>query len=434
MAAGVTQPGIAGTTTFLEDDANADSNLDADAGTYSPSDIVAKALPSADVTDLATFTKYIKSKCSIQNGDGAGVATTTFKVRNVRVAFDTGKTYLVSTVGQANRWTKFGDKIQGASGKPSGRNGAVLDCGAQTVFRGNVQIYGSMIRINTTGGIVFQPGAAGLAGELINCILETSGNGAIVFGATGQPLQLIDDISVVMGGTGVITQFLADFIDRIRITVTGSNPNHINTAGQFAARNVEFAGTPTDGDVRYNGGTPAALINPTFSGNARQYGSCGGIVEEWFEWSPTAVFYNTGAFVAGIPIQFLDVAGTVLLDLTTDALGGFDYNIVGPTVYDDAMKVRTITGATPVPTDRGPFTVRVNMGPSANPLYESYEYQFSWPYRNLPGNFGKQMLPMRGVDIVIYPAGFFSQAAPPPVIPMEASGVERIFAQVPEAA
>ena len=428
MAAGITQPGAAGTTIFLEDDTNADANLDADNGTYSPADIVAKGLASGDEIDMGSFQKSFRSKASIQNGDGTGTATTTFKAQNLSLEFDNAKSYSVSSVGQANRWTKWGVKVQGAAGKPSGKNGVNINFNASTIIRGNQQIYASKLKQWGSGLFQFLPNATGLTAEMINTLLE-SVTASITVGTPGGPYQYIYNVDITLGGSSVVSNLVGDFTERVTIAVTGSNPHHINTNSAFAVRDLVLIGTPTIADIRASGAS--ALINPTFSGNAPQY-TLIGQMDEHFSYDPVCQDYLLGSPVSGLPIRILDVDGNIIFDLTSDSLGGFSYN--AGTVYENALKARTIVGTGLVVTDRGPFRTRVNLDGATIATKAGYEYFWTWPYFNLPSTFGKQLLPITNEIIPIYPAGYFNQGGEPPVIPIEASGVERIFAQVPEAA
>jgi hypothetical protein len=438
VAAGITQPGVAGSTIFLEDDSHADADLDGVLDVYHPSDIVAKGLGSGDVTDLATLTKSFRSKATIQNGDGSGTAVTTFEAQNMRLLFDSGKTYAVSTVGSANRWTKLGQKVQGASGKPGGRSGCTIDFGATTTIRGNMLLYGSTLR-TAVGAMNLQPGASGLSAEIVSCLLESAGN--ISIGTAAAILQMIYNVEFVLGGTGVISNLNAEEIERIWVVLTGSNLYFISTGAAFNVRDGIFVGTPAAADIRFTGGVEAHLIAHTWSGNAPKLDIAATGVSEWGSFNTLTLDKDTGLVVAAVPVRIVDDATSeVVFDGVSDANGGITFNNdpagSGRAVFANAVRLAKHSGSGPVVTEeRGPWTVQVNQTGATLPAYPGFSYKMAWKYSDLPNGYGKQY--ERNMVEAI-PLGFDDAPAPAvdPIridaLPIPAEGMIQIEAEVPE--
>lgn len=393
MADGISQPGGAGTTIFFESDAHADADLDGVLDKYHPQDIVVKALASGDAINLGTNIPSYKFRASVQNGDGVGTATTTFELTNVRVMFDATKTYLVNATGRANRWTKFGTKVQGAAGKPSGKNGVVLDVSANTSITGNILIYGSLIR--STGVLTINPAATGLTSEVINTILEATGN--VSLGSGGFPIQVAYNVDIVLNGSAVVLLLGIAAAERLTISAGPSSPYCFNTGTGGSVRFLILIGTPLTRDIRWNGaGGELDLIDVVWTGNAPQLEVIGtSYVNIWSSCYPVTRDGGDGSIVANVPVELLDREGAVVASGITDALGNLTFG-VAPT--DNAVKVRRLrfTGVLE-DDDRGPFTWRVNYGPSALPAYLPSTKLFVWPYSDLPSGFGKQHLPLTDV-------------------------------------
>lgn len=331
---------------------------------------------------------------SLQNGDGVGTAVTTFRATDVRIEFLNGRTYSVSAVGQVNRVTHFGNKVVGANGYPSGRNGVMMDCGAIPTIRGLIKLYGSYIRQNAAGAINLIPGSSGLLGEIVNCILETtSGTGNIVCGLINQELDLLYNVDFVLGGTGAITNILANTAQRITIAVTGSNNYCINSGSPYTIRDCVLIGTPLLSDLHNIAGiTDQNLIDPTWTGNAPKIDVTNGNINEWFGFNVESLSPDTGIVVPGVPIEVYDSFDVLVASGITNAQGNIAFG-AGP--FTSALKVLVHTpGTPPVPVEQGPFRVVVNQGASALPGYIGYTSYFTWIYRDLPSGFGKQYFPM----------------------------------------
>jgi hypothetical protein len=435
VANGITQPGVAGTTIFLQDDTHADASLDGVAGSYTLSDIVAKALASGDAISNGTFQRSYRMKASIFNGDNAGTAATTFKETNCGIFFDSGKTYTVVPTGSANRRTEFGTLVEGASGKPSGRDGVQMVCGTSLTFRGQILLYGSYIR-TTSGAITLAPSSAGLAGEVINCIFQSAGSVLVGNDATGK-LQRVYDLKILSSAAssaGAVTQWGADSAERITI-VTNTANNFIRSTSRIRIKDLVLIGTLT-GIVPFDLNNISSfdwdLVNPTFSGNTPQYDNSSiSYINEWFGFDVLTVNGDTGAIVSGIPIQIYDSFGTLVIDAVTDADGRISYGTVGD-ITENALKVRRLRKLEYAFDDFYPFHIIANSGTGSNPAFAEQDYYINWASRDLPNGYGKQFSPMLEV---IYLAPPQAPAAPPaPMtieqIPVPAEDVQMILTPV----
>jgi hypothetical protein len=392
MAVGVTQPGGVGTTIFVFDNASA-----ADTIAYHFAEISA-AFP-ADFVDNGTTPKSYRSKVSLQVGDtGVGTAATTLSDTNVTVIFDATK-QLVYRNTQLSSWsTVFGTKT-GTGNQASGRSGVnIYSSGTITTIRGNIQLYGS--RITATGRLTINNALTGLTGDVVNCLLESTGTGVISgvdFGATGFPFDNIYDVdvmgAVVSGAVGITQAIVANTMERV--TFGGNPPAFIRSSSLgITAKDIAFFGTPVTSDVIWTGTAATSnwvFIRPRWSGNAPKF-SGGGLTNdpangthEYWGWDVKTVDRN-GAAVANIPVKLTDIFGNVAVDTLTGANGQVTY---GSGISANFTVVRDhypdAAGAYAV-RDRSPFTVEINVGPAANSNYLSRVYKFDWPGLST-GNF-----------------------------------------------
>ncbi len=427
----VTATGIVcGTPMTFQDDTLPDASLDALAGSYSFLDLALKC--PGTMVDLGTTQKSFRGLGTIQNGDGVGTAVTTLQDKNATVLFDSGKTYQLSAVGLANRWTKLGTKIQGASGNPGGRQGCALHLGGLTTLRGNFQLYGTILRQVGSGSILLTPQAAGLTSEVIDCLIETtSGASNVQFGSGAGNIQVVYNTIVVLGGTGVLNNILVDDCELLTVVVTGTNQYFINTAATFTVADPILIGTPAVADIRYTGAAEAHLINPTWSGNAPQNLVATNYLNQWFDFDVLAADTTTGAVVSSVPIRVYDKNSVLLLDALTDAQGWITF---GTGLFMDRLKVaRHLGSPTSVLEEMGPFTISVNEGVGALSGYAGYNYKFTWPYRNLPSGYGKQYA--RVMELIrMYPPT--APVLPTPVlygdVPIALDGEIRYEDELPE--
>lgn len=411
MAAGITQPGGAGTTIQMEDNTNADADLDVGLGVdlYTLEDIVLKGLASGDAIDLGTnpADKAWRLRASLQNGDNVGSQPTTLRGKNCTVCFDATKTYSVSTVGASNRRTEFGDKITSPNGKPGGKNGIKFIMAATSTWRGQIFIYGSLIA-TTVGNINLIPGIN--AGEIINAILQAPGTFAIGQSTTGN-LSLVYNLDIVCTSASpanVIANWGADQAERV--TVECSTPQRfISTGAVLRIRDLVLIGAPTITDLLHSSTSDWDLIEPVYSGAALQIqtASAGRYVNEWWRWLPILISASSGASkIANVPVRLLDLDGVDLLGSGasaiqyTDSQGLIAYNPVDPTltIFDNVIKARRfVGGASAAWEGRGPFTARFNLDGAILPGYLGTQFQFDFP-RRIYGAAQEQLSPV--LDVV----------------------------------
>jgi hypothetical protein len=380
MAAGITQPGGAGTTIMLQDDVHADAGGD---GSYKRSEIYAKY--PADFLDVAavlgvTLPKPLFiSKVSLQNGDGAGTAATTFKDQDGSLWFATGKTYIVSAVGVANRMTELGIEVPGAIGKPTGRNGMDMWCGLTPTIRGNMKIHAG--KIDTIGGLVFQPGATGLTARLIDMILEATGN--MGFGTSAGEMSFIynvDGVSLGAGAAGGLVQFNCPSAERLVFSAPNAS-EIIRTGGQVKVKDMVMVGSASNAaDMRNSSGIgPWILVDCTYSGLNPQADLATTDIEDWRTWN-LRVMRDAGVTCVSKRVKLLDEDLVAIVDAITDAEGQVTY---GSGMNAGSVKVRA-TPASLVVNERAPMTLIINDPTFADydPTLESYSRPYTWPGKN----------------------------------------------------
>lgn len=398
MADGIFQTG-AGATITLQNDTHADADLDGINDVYSAEDIDLKGLASGDCIDHNTNHRSYRFKATIQNGDGTGTAATTFKESNVVINFDNTKTYLVSATGAANRRTEFGALVQGAAGKPSGKDGVQMLMGAACTLRGQILLYNSYLK-TSAGNINIIPGSAGLVGEIINCIMQSAGSFAIGQDTTGnlQRIFNLDLTSFASNVSGAVTNWGADFAERVTVATNTAN-NFIRTGARIRIKDLVLIGTLqglTPADLSNTGVNEWDIVNPIWSGNANQYGVVNANVNEWFGYGIQVVNRDTGDPVANVPVKVTDVFGSVVVNAITDSNGHISFGTVGD-VTENALKVRRRTNAA-LFNYFYPFTVQVNQTGAINSGFSNTNYKKDWPFTDLPSGFGQQFYPV--YDIV----------------------------------
>lgn len=388
MAAGVTQPGGAGTTIFIYDNASA-----ANATNYTFAEI-STAFP-ADFVDNGTTPKTYRAKVSLQIGDtGVGTATTTLSDTNVGVFFDSPRGLLWRSTQQTSWNLQLGTKV-GSGNQATGRNGCLIyTANAVPFLRGNYGLYGTTW-VHSNGLITAHGNVAGLTTEMINCILGHTGTGANSSWAMGTTTNAISNVynvdwwgNVSAANNGVITTF--NFTTAERLTIGGpSMPYFIRSSSNtLSAKDIVFFGTPTVADITPTG-TPISwdLVRPKWSGNAPRMGvgtfAAGTIRELWI--ADTKVVDRNGDGVASIPVKITDSIGTVQVNTTTTATGRIAF---GSGLTTNAIVVRDHygDGVSYLTRDRSPFLFEINTGAAANTSYPGLRYYTDWP-TDANGNF-----------------------------------------------
>jgi hypothetical protein len=265
----------------------------------------------------------------------------------------------------------------------------------------------------------------------------TSGAGNFVLGvASTGTIQLIYGLTVVLGGTGVVSNFAADLARFVTFVVTGSNAFFINTGAAFSIGNGTFSGTPTTADIHYTSVNEAVLVNHAWSGNAPKVDNVNGAISGHVTFGVHSFDALTGDIVSAVPVDILDREGATVVTGVTNASGNIVFGSVG-TILENALKVERIMSSPSNPTydARGPFTARVNLTGTTLSQYAGYEYKFSAPYTDLPNGYGKQYrpfmldLPMAapvaaGTQTFVIGAGTSHSIRPTPEIRVEVPPVQ----------
>jgi hypothetical protein len=381
MAQGITSNA---TTIFLEDNNHADAGGD---GSISFADISTK-LP-ADCLDVATalavalpFRLYVFKK-GLQLGDGTLTNATTLKDSDCIVVFVNTRTYVVANNGGSaailSRKTEFGIRINGSSGKPSGRNGVDMYTPVAPTWRGTVQVFGS--KLKTIGNMIFQPGAGGSLGALINDLLEATGT--LGYGTTAGELSEIYNVdAAITGATSSLVQF--NCLTAERLTITAPNSSIIiSTAGQVRCKDMVMIGNnPSQTDLRNVATGPWQLVNHTFTqAGAVLTQAAASNIELWYSWNVRVTNGITGSPLANKRVQLKSLAGLLVVDAATDSEGQLTY---GGGLTQDCVMVLIAISNSLVFSDLGPFTIVVNDRTFADydSTMEEYTRTFTWPGYN----------------------------------------------------
>lgn len=445
---GVLQVGAggAGANITVEDNTNVDAGGD---GSYSLADIaaacVAKGFFAADgVTPAVSRASLIAGYGAISretyftfvtvtNGDGVGVTPTTIKDVNVDWNFITGKTYVVSNVGVANRTTEFGVEIPGSAGKPSSQSGVDVYFGAAPTLRGASKIFGC--KFVAVGNLIFQPATTGLNSRIVNFIGEATGT--LGFGlSTGEIAYMFNvDATSTTAGAGGLVQF--NCLDAERLVIAAPNATQIiATAGIMNARDVVLVGgAGTTADFRNTtGGIGARWVLRDWVWSREGPNTLSNVgcdTEDWRSYGIRA--FDPDAF--GVPRAGLDWrvkngADVIVASGVTNSEGQSSF---GTGNEADGLLTRVMLAGTQTWLDVGPFTTEVNYvgGPNYNPALETYSKPATWPGNDYAD--GRQL--EKKFDMI--PIG------PPPApgvvasidgITLDADGIETIVMPIPSAA
>jgi hypothetical protein len=388
MAVGVTQPGGAGTTIFIYDDAS--SAL----GTGYRFAEIAAAFP-ADFIDagvVGTGAEY-RAKVDLQVGDtGVGTATTTL-VDNVNstVHWDSGKT-LKNRNTQTTSWNyKFGTKI-GSGNIAAGTNGTSLVFGAATALSGIHAWYGCQMRQSMTGAMTFTTPTDGV-GEMVSCLLQSmvsAGTAPINVGTSSARFANIYNTHWSHATAAHISSnFGAVASERVSWAGSPSRFWSINT-GSISPKDAVFIGTPSSADIAWGGTNALAwrLYRPTWSGNAPKFvvvtsgfPPLDGVNEtQEFRRATFKIVDRNGVGVGAIPFSLTDQFGTPILTSASNSSGDIVF-ATGVSAQMIPVMDHYAVGSVYTQRHRSPFTVRVNMQDMAgfNSNYLGRVYKFNWP-------------------------------------------------------
>jgi len=381
VAAGITQPGGAGTTIFFEDSSHADAGGD---GAYSFADIAAKF--PVDFIDNGTAEKSYRSKVTLQNGDGSGTAVTVMSDTLVTVVFDASKTYATSNIGQSNRTTQWGTKINNFAAK----DGCKIRFATTPVMRGTMNLYGCQLRSGQ--GFTMLPGFGASpvpgVGELIGNTFN-AGNTNSSFGSpsSGNFAVIQNNNFVGVGVNGFIANFGGDSEDGSVFSGTGMSRFISSAVAQLNLSRPRFTGSPTNADIRdvHGSGIDWNFAEPTWSQNAVQFEVAAG-VSEWWGFG-VEVFDSKSPFarLANISVELIDVFGATVVDAVTDSEGQISFN---SGVALNRVKLRRHTTG-PTITEQGPFLLKANHKGTINYTYATLQQEVVWPGRDYA--FGRQL-------------------------------------------
>ena len=375
MAAGVTQPGGAGTTIYIYDDASSAS------GTGYTFAEIAAAFP-ADFVDLGTSAKSYRAKTFLQVGDtGTGTATTTLVDTSSSVFFDTSKTLLYRST-QTTSWnTNLGAKV-GSGDQSSGKTGTFLYLGAGATFRGNLAIHGCTIKVNTS--LAFN--GAGVTQDLSNNIIEST-TGASFTGGTAS----LYNADFTHAGTQYALAAM-DVSTAERLTAGGTGAlAHAFPTSSFTVKDLAMFGTPSLADlfpqVASLGGRNWRLVRPKFSGTVQKFYPWGFMSSDP-DLAPQEMWLfdvkcadSDGVGVASIPVKLTDNEGNAQVDTVTDSTGQLSF---GSGITADAVTVADwyqSGGTTLLVRHRSPFLLECNYPTQTgyNSNYASHRFYFNWP-------------------------------------------------------
>lgn len=383
MAAGVTQPGGAGTTIYIYDDASSASGTG-----YTFAEIAAAF--AADFVSNGTNKPSYRAKVSLQVGDtGVDTATTTLvDTAESTVIWDSTKTLIYRATQTTSWFTVLGTKI-GSGNRASGKAQTTLIFGANTTLRGTFQAYGSTLK-TSTGTIVITSQASPSSSELVNCLVQnsaTSGNTFTLLAAVGN----LYNADFSSGTTGnVISSWSATSAERI--TVAATTPTAyvlLPISASQTIKDLTLFGTPSGADFRWNPGTTAQhhLVRPGWTQAAAKFGFAGAattpvIANATLEYAlfNVKLVDGTGAAISGIPVRLTDSVGNAQVSTTTDSAGEISFGS-GLLINAVAVMDHYSDGAAYAQRHRSPFYIEINLptmtGYNAN--YFGRQYYFDWP-------------------------------------------------------
>lgn len=383
MAVGVTQPGGAGTTIYIYDDASSAS------GTGYTFTEISAAFP-ADFVDNGTNRRSYRAKVSLQIGDtGVGTATTTLTDTRATVIWDNTKTLLTRATQTGSWYLRLGTKI-GTGDQASGVDGCDLTFGAAVTWPRQAYLYGCTMR-QTAGA--FQQSSLNGASEYVNCIFQSSASGTtpMSFGTFGgSEFDNIYNLDISHTTTAqVMSNFYAFSAERVTVACAAPT-TFLNTSGiSVSIKDLAMFGSPTQSDLRWTSPATArdwVLVRPKWTGNAPKFSAgnstshlAGDETYEYWLYDVKCVD-GAGAGVSGIPVRLTDTLGNVQVDTTTDTNGRVSF---GSGITANAVAVMDHYSVSGVYTQRhrGPFLCEVNLPSQTgyNNNYFSHRYYFDWP-------------------------------------------------------
>lgn len=393
MAAGITQPGGAGSTVFVHDNLSSASGLG-----YTRAEI-ATAFPADFIDNLTGLPSY-RAKVTVQIGDATtDAATTTLLDTNTALLFDSGKV-LQTRATQLTSWNiKTGSKV-GSGNAAGARDGSKISTGGATTYRGNFLLYGSTIECGG-GALNFTPAVSGSGSEIVDCKIRNRGTSITSqIGIGTATLAVANVYNVDIDGdlssptNALLTAFNTTNAERITIAISGAGAFIRTGVAQttLAVKDMVLYGVPNVADISvpaFASSPSWDFVKPVWSGGAPRFTfsailSAGAIRESWLYPPKLAALNGTG--ISGMSLVVTDALGNVLVNTMSNSVGEVAYSS-GLTANSLIVRDHYAT-AGPVYTtrDRFPYLVEVN---TVNTMAGFQVVRFyMMPPGSASGNFG----------------------------------------------
>lgn len=381
MAAGVTQPGGAGTTIHYYDDTASASGTG-----YTFAEISA-AFPADFVDVSAGGRESYASAVRLQCGDTTvNAATTTLNATNADVSFAPGFRWQWRATQTSSWFTNLGTKV-GSGNRAGAKNGCNITHGAGIAFNplGTFKAYDCKFIMNGTQALTLQP-ITGSGSEMVECTLVNTSTGNFSIGSPSFLFDNLFNVEICGVAATMVSAIGSAAQERITISATAPTAYAATTVANLQFKDFAFKGTPSTSDFRWTnvGATNWVVVQPKWSQNGPKFAQAAagsmavanGAKEYWLY--NIKVVGATGAAIANIPVTLTDALGNVQVNTTTDANGRVSF---GSGLTANMVLVMDHYTVSQVYTQRhrSPFLVEINAGSSRNVSYGSYRYNLYWP-------------------------------------------------------
>jgi len=382
MAAGVTQPGGAGTKICIYDDASSASGTG-----YTMAEISA-AFPAV-IVDNGTNRKSYRCIQDIQIGDTTtDSATTTLVGTNVDIYFDSGKTLRTRSTELTSWYLRLGTKI-GTGDQAGGKDGCTVVLGLAPSWPRQYFIYGGLIR-QTSGALSL--GSTDGVSEMCACVIQSAATGTtpIAPGIINLGPGNLYNVGISHVTTAqVMNNFVASSAELISVACAAPTTFLLTTLPSIRIKDLSMFGSPTQSDLRWSSGVATGweLIRPRWTGNAAKFSAANAGVTiavanaaKEYRIFDCKLVDAAGDGIAGIPVRLTDAHANVQVDTTTDSAGEITF---GTGLTEKAVVVfdHYCTSGVYIMRDRSPFYTEINMSYQTgyNGSYQSHRYYWNWP-------------------------------------------------------
>lgn len=391
MAAGVTQPGGAGTTIYYFDDSHADAGGD---GSYSFTDIYAAmqvlSPGNTDFVDASYGGRTVyQVNVRLQCGDtGTTASTTTLTDTNKDVYFAPGVRWQWRATQTSSWFTNLGTKV-GTGNRAGAKDGCNIIHGAGLAFQplGVFRGYDCKFIMNGTSLLAFAL-LDNQGSELIECTCVNTSTGSFSMGGTATRFDNLYNVELCGNNAagGLVSSSGAVASERITISAPSSATFIAGLVANLSFKDYKLVGSPTQCDYRWGNVTNTnwSIVQPKWSGNAAKFAQnaagsmavANGAKEYWGFTIKTVD--STGAAVANVPVSLTDTLGNVQINTTTDSEGRITF---GSGLTANTVLVMDHYTVSQVYTQRhrSPFLLEVNTGASAVTGYSAVRTRFYWP-------------------------------------------------------